>query len=139
MLTRREILAGGIAGGLVTDSEAAAQQSSDRELREVATSVSSLRTSLTRALEGPSLSFGPVMRLRQTMEQFLRANGKFPDYIDIGSGVFFDMYDWHVRNRQQLVITRGTDNRYTMQFMFTTLVLRHETETAFIGHAYDKG
>ena len=59
--------------------------------------------------------------------------------IEVGLGVFMDLYDWHVKNRQQLVVQRAPDGRYWMQFMFTSLVLRPETEANYIGIPYDKG
>lgn len=142
MLTRREVIAGGVVGSLATSPAAAEAVAQDQnygpELREIRSSISTATSSIARSLDGPSLAHGPVPKLRALMEQFLRTNNKWPDYIDIGTAIFYDMYDWHVRNRQQLVITRGVDNRYTMQFMFTTLVLRQESEASFIGHAYDK-
>jgi hypothetical protein len=50
-----------------------------------------------------------------------------------------DVYDWHVKNRQQLVVTRGPDGRYWLQFMFTTLIMRGEQDPNYIGIPYDKG
>ena len=138
MLTRREMLAGGIAGSLATAPEAMAQENYGPELRDIRNSITNATSSISRSLDGPSLAQGPVPKLRALMEQFLRTNNKWPDYIDIGTGIFYDMYDWHVRHRQQLTITRGADNRYTMRFMFTLLVLRQEQDQNFIGHAYDK-
>jgi hypothetical protein len=68
----------------------------------------------------------------------MRATTKFPDYCDIGLKVFYDIYDWHIRNRQQIVISRQPDNRYAIQFMFTTLILRNEQDPNFIGIPYDR-
>lgn len=48
------------------------------------------------------------------------------------------VYDWHVRNRQAIIATRQADNCYTIQFMFTTLVLRFENDVNFVGVPYDK-
>jgi hypothetical protein len=58
--------------------------------------------------------------------------------MEVGTAVFFDMYDWHVKHRQQLAVTRQSDGRYAMQFMFTFLVLRPDQDVNYIGYPYDK-
>jgi hypothetical protein len=73
------------------------------------------------------------------MEVFFKTNQKFPDFIDVGLAVFLDVFDWHVKNRQQANITRGPDSRYWIQFMFTTLILRAEHAENYIGIPFDKG
>ena len=72
------------------------------------------------------------------MEQFLRSHSKFPDYMEVGPGVFIEIYDWHIKHQQQLVVTRLADGRYTMQFMFTSLLLRPEQESGYVGYPYDR-
>ena len=144
MLSRRELLTAGAAGSLtatpgVASAGLTTEQQADRDgQREIARSVQSVERALSSAFLTVSLAQGFVAKLRQEMEVFLRANNKFPDYIDIGVAVFLDMYDWHVRNRQQLVVTRA-DNRYHMQFMFITLVLRVEQDRNYVGIPYDRG
>ena len=46
-----------------------------------------------------------------------------------------DVYDWHVRHQQPIQLTRITDQRMAIRFMFTQLILRHEQDPAFVGHA----
>jgi hypothetical protein len=72
------------------------------------------------------------------MNSFLRGNGKFPDFMDIGIAIFWDLYDWHIKNRLPLVVTRGPDGRYWMQFLFSTMVLRPEVDPGHIGVPVDK-
>jgi hypothetical protein len=93
---------------------------------------------LRNALLSNSVAYGNVSKIRQIMEVFFRANTKFPDFIDIGISVFMDLYDWHVKNRQQLMVTRAPDGRYWLQFMFTSMVLRQEVDPNHIGIPYDK-
>ena len=139
MLSRREMLAGGMVGSLAAAPPPPEEQPSDREgQREIRQAIDRVQGSLDRAFNSLSLATGVIAALRTAFEQFLRANGKFPDYCDIGINVFFDVYDWHVRNRQQVTVTRTTDNRYLIQFMFTTLILRHENDRNFVGAPYDK-
>ena len=83
--------------------------------------------------------FGIVAKLRSDMETFLRANAKFPDFIEVGIAVFIEVYDWHVKNRQQLTVSRLGDGRYAMLFMFTTLILRPEQDRNYVGIPYDRG
>jgi hypothetical protein len=146
MLSRRELITAGVAGSLASSPapEAAttalqSQEPTREGQREVARAVGDVEEALRQGLMGPSLSAGQVGKLRALMEQFLRSHGKFPDYFEVGSNVCFELYDWHVRHRQQLVVTRQPDNRYMLQFMFSQIILRPEQEANYIGYPYDKG
>jgi hypothetical protein len=139
MLSRREVLAGGMVGGLAGSAADAAEQPGDREgVRQIEKAIQDLEATLNRGFNSLSLSLGPIGLLRRAFELFIKSNGHFPEFCDIGTGVFYDVYDWHVRNRQQIIVVRQPDNRYTIQFMFTVLVLRFENEPNFIGIPYDK-
>lgn len=61
----------------------------------------------------------------------------FPEYIDVGTDVFYEAYDWHVRHQQPLQLSRQAGSRVAIVFMFTQLVLRPEQERTFIGVPYD--
>ena len=52
--------------------------------------------------------------------------------------VFNQVYDWHLKYQQQLLINRGPDSRYWIRYMFTTLVLRGEQDATYIGVPYDR-
>ncbi len=154
MLSRRELITAGVAGGFYAaphsdaaaravseppDATAAEEQQADREgQREIARRVAEVDQTLSRALLTNSLSFGHVGRVRDQMQQFFRGQAKFPDFIDVGIAVFMDVNDWHVKNQQQMVVTRAPDGRYWLQFMFTTLVVRPEVEPNYISAPYDK-
>jgi hypothetical protein len=56
----------------------------------------------------------------------------------VGLSVWEDVYDWHVRVQQPLSVSRLTDGRYALAFMFTQLVLRHEMAANYVGPGYDK-
>lgn len=145
MLTRRELITGGVAGSVVPIGGAEsgeAVQSSQAELemlRDISRQIGSVDGTLERGLLSNAVAFGLVGRVRGQMEAFFRTAQKFPDFIDVGYNVFIDLYDWHVKNRQQLVVTRGPDGRYWLQFMFTTLIMRGEHDANYIGIPYDKG
>jgi hypothetical protein len=144
MLTRRELITGGVAGSVmpIGHPEAAdGVQSRDEAdmLRDIARQIGSVESTLSRGLLSNTVAFGLVGRVRAQLETFFRTTQKFPDFLDVGYDVFMDLYDWHVKNRQQLVVTRGPDGRYWMQFMFTTLIMRGEHDPNYIGLPYDKG
>lgn len=141
MLSRRELFTAGVAGLSAGTPEAAAkevEQEATREgQREISRAVADVESAIQRGLL-PSLSFGVVGKVRSLMEQFLRSHAKFPDYMEVGSGVFIEIYDWHIKHQQQLTVTRLADGRYTMQFMFTSLILRPEHESGYVGYPYDR-
>src|SRR5687767_1859690 len=112
MLSRREVLAGGMVGGLGGSAADAAEQPGDREgLRQIEKALQDLDATLNRGFSALSLSMGPIGLLRRAFELFIKSNGRFPEFCDIGIGVFYDVYDWHVRNRQQITVVRQPDNR----------------------------
>jgi hypothetical protein len=137
MLSRREMITAGLAGGLAAaPGGASALPVEEQEQREVAAQLQAIDRTLNNAFL-PSSSI--VAKLRSDMEQFLRANGKFPDFIEIGVGVFYDVYDWHIKNRQELLVTVRNDGRYAMQFMFTSLILRSEQDRLYVGVPFNRG
>jgi hypothetical protein len=142
MLTRRELLTAGVAGGMssadASPAAALAQPEVAGVLREIARGIQSLDGSFDQAWSSNAVTFGHAAKVRGQFETFFRTNQKFPDFIEVGLSVFLDLYDWHIKNRQQLVITRGPDARYWMQFMFTTIILRGEHDPGYIGIPYDK-
>jgi hypothetical protein len=137
MLSRREMITAGFAGSLAAaPGGASALPAGEQEQREVASQLQAIDRTLNNALL-PASSI--VAKLRSDMEQFLRANARFPDFIEIGIGVFYDVYDWHVKNRQEVLVTVRTDGRYAMQFMFTSLILRPEQDRNFVGVPFNRG
>ena len=143
MISRRELLSAGMAGTFTPSTEAgtapAAQSQGEVEaLREIARNLQGVDRTVAQAWLSNSVAFGIVGRLRDVYEAYFRTNHRFPDFVDIGIGVFMEVYDWHIKNGQPLTITRGPDSRYWLQFMFTTLILRGEHERNHIGIPYDK-
>ncbi len=140
MMERRNLMAGGLAAGLTAlvapeTAEAAAQRDDDET---VARAVNSLRDTIDRRLE--TLQSGAWRRVTQIREQqrlWLRSTQKYPDFIEIGVDVWESLYDWHIRYQQPLNVARMPDGRYAMVFMFTTLLLRSDTNPDFIGVAFD--
>lgn len=146
MLSRRDLITAGVAGGLSASTDAVALPPMEVELqadletqREIKRSIDSISSAIRAGTQAESPSSGAfVDKLRGLMETFFRSNQKFPDFIEIGYRVFIDLYDWHVQNRQQLMVTRAPDGRYWLQFMFTSLILRAEVDPQYVGIPYDK-
>jgi hypothetical protein len=133
-MERREVVGGGLLGLtalLGTAAPAAATQA--RDDREIAAAVDRLRSSIEDRLDG----FAELTEVRNAQRTYLKANAKYPEFIEIGIGVWDRMYDWHVRNQVAPIITRRDDGRYTMVFMFTTLVLRSELMDNYVGFGFD--
>jgi hypothetical protein len=143
MLSRRDLITAGVVGGVAPAAAApmpVEQQAADREgQREIARRIGDVQDVLKTAYQTSSLSYGIVTKLRADIEQFLRANTKFPDFIEVGIAVFIEVYDWHIKSQQQLTVSRLGDGRYAMLFMFTTLVLRPEQDRNYVGVPYDRG
>ena len=93
---------------------------------------------LTTAFESNTLAFGYVPKLRELYTAFLKANQKFPDFCDIGINIFYDVYDWHVKHKEPLLVGRTAENRLTIRFMYTTLLVRLDTDAVYLGIPFDQ-
>jgi hypothetical protein len=137
-MERRHLVSGGLLAGLAgafgfPPPAAGAQQRRDESDERTAAAVDELRKVVDRGLQvSPELA-----RIREQQRIFMRANQKFPDYIEIGIGVWENVYDWHVRHQRPVLIGRTTDGRYTMTVMETLLLLRPEQAETFVGFGFD--
>lgn len=138
-MERRQMIGGGLVAGLTslaTPRETGAAQGGDD--RGIAEAIDRVRQMLEAQFQGCEI--GPCAELaaiRQQQHAFLRANQKYPDFIEVGVGVWGRVYDWHVRQRQPLVTRRLPDGRYTMAFAFTSLLLRPEQTASYVGFGFD--
>jgi hypothetical protein len=127
---------GGALSALVGETPAAAsseavspeQTSEERVAREIMALRDELRT---------ERQFTELAPLREAQRVFLRANGKFPDYIEVGFDVWFAVHDWHVRWNQPLAIARDNVGRYTIAVNQTLVILRSDVAGTFVGIPYD--
>ena len=138
MIDRRQLVNGALAAGAATiagaaSTDAAVQQSGLDDTR-TARAIDDVRKLVDEELDP---SRGIVLQVRSQQRTFIRANQKFPDFIDVGLGVWEQVHDWHIKYRQPLAVSRMTDGRYGMAFMFTTLILRPEQADGYISYAYD--
>jgi hypothetical protein len=143
MLSRRNLINGGLVAGLAgtalphREAGAAARNQDDGSASALRPVLEDIRTMLRNQYSCAPTTCGEADLLRQEQRRFLKASGKFPDYIDVGLDVWERMYDWHVRNLQNLAISRTAEGRYSMVYALTTLVLRHDMSGNYIGLGYD--
>ena len=144
MIARRQMLGTGVLGGLVAaalppeagtaDMEQAPERDiqAERERQAVANAVDKL----TAALKAQR-TFDELTAVRDAQRAFLRANAKYPDFMEVGVDIWQTVYDWHVKWQQPMSVGRDSAGRYTLIFMFTTLILRPDMTGAFMGVPYD--
>jgi len=139
-MDRRELLGGAVLGGLsnalsgttvaAEPAAGAAMQSRD-DMAPVVRAIDALRQELAR-----QRLFTEIANIRDIQIRYLIANGKFPDFLEVGTDVWFQVHDWHVRWNQPLSVGRDLQNRPTIIFMATTIVMRPEQKD-FVGIPYD--
>jgi hypothetical protein len=122
MIPRRQVLGGGLMGGVlgalaapgVEAAEAAAAEaqrsrSGDSvDVGQIVRALNDLRTELRNQRQ-----FSEIAAVREAQQMFLRSNGKLPDFIEVGSDVWFAAYDWHIRWQQPPNISRDPTGRLT--------------------------
>ena len=121
----------GIAAAVGATPSAA--QRDERTDDRTAAAIDQLRAALER-----SAALSPELAaIREQQRAFLKANHKFPDFIEVGVAVWENVCDWHVRHQLPLEILRNSEGRYTIAVVGTTLVLRPEQADAFVGFGFD--
>jgi hypothetical protein len=136
-MDRRHLVSGGLLAGLAGafgfPAAAGAQQNREDGDGRTATAIDELRKVVDRGFQvSPELA-----RIREQQRIFMRANQKFPDYIEVGIGVWESVYDWHVRHQRPVLVGRTIDGRYTMSVLETLLLLRPEQAETFVGFGFD--
>jgi hypothetical protein len=134
MIDRRQLLEGGLMGGVVGAfaGGGSAQRGDGREAAEVVKAIDDLREEFRRQRQ-----FTEIASIREAQLVFLRANNKLPDYIEVGADLWFAAYDWHVRWQQPLTISRDATGRTTLLLLATQLVLRPDAQGNFMSLPYD--
>ena len=132
-MQRRNLVGGGVLAGAAALLGVAEPTAAAADDSEAARAIESLRAALERHFAvSPELS-----RIREQQRIFLKANQKFPDFIEVSVDVWESIYDWHVRHQQPIAATRTADGRYVMTVMFTTLILRPEQVNGYVGYGFD--
>jgi hypothetical protein len=147
MMSRRTVLNGTALGSalaaltpqpaLEARGEESAQGNSDRvnvtiDTSALTSSIDALRTQVTR-----QDSFWEIEPVRREIKTFLRQAGKYPDYIEVGTDIWHQVHDWHVRYQQPMTVARSPEGRYTILLYSTQVIMRTELAATYIGQAYD--
>jgi hypothetical protein len=143
MIPRRNLVTGGLVGGVLgalggsADADAAPAAAAGADVTEdmvskVVAAIAGLRTEI-QAWK----TFPEIAPIREAQLTHLRANGKFPDYMEIGTSQWFSVHDWHIRWQQPLNIGRDNLGRYTLLFGQTYLIMRVDAAPNFTGVPYD--
>ena len=158
MLTRRELVTGTALGAIATASSsadsrsapigdtatspgAAIQEVDNAALRTIAsktTEIDQTLDGLSGVVRSNSLAFGFVPKLRDAYTLYWRTHGKFPEFCEVGTSVFYDIYDWHIKNRLPIPVSRFADGRMSITFMYTQLLVRVDQSPDYIGIPFDR-
>ena len=145
MIGRRAMLGGTTLGSMLTAwlpadaaaahavaGDAAAQQLSDRSVEDVAAAIDRLRIDVQKPQ-----TFWEIEPVRVQQKAFLRTASKLPDFVDVGTDIWLQVYDWHVRYNQPMSIGRDPLGRLTILLMSTTLIMRPDLAANYVGPGYD--
>lgn len=141
VLTRRQVVTGGvIAGAATVVSEQSGASADQRDASERSASIlAEIRDELKRARTSCApAECAEVERIRTEQRTFIKGRSKFPDYLDVGIEVWERLCDWHVKNFLPLQVSRTAEGRYTMPLFQTFIVLRPDLGNSYIGQGYEK-
>jgi hypothetical protein len=146
MINRRSVLNGTALGSalaalapqpaLEARGEAAVQGNSDRNVSIDTSGIISALNALQAEARRQD-SFWEIELVRRQILTFLRQAGKYPDYIEVGTDVWHQVYDWHVRYQQPKTVARTAEGRYTILLYSTQVIMRTELAASYIGQPYD--
>jgi hypothetical protein len=134
MIPRRDLLGSGLVGGVLgAFAGPEAQRAGDTmDTTQIVRALNDLRSEVRNQRQ-----FGEIAAVREAQVTFLRSNGKLPDFIDVGTDIWFAVHDWHVRWQQPLNITRDASGRLTLLLLSTLLILRTEVQGSYMSLPYD--
>jgi hypothetical protein len=143
-MDRRHIVGTGLAAGvagLVMASASPATAQSDDDARfgsGVSGALNRLAALTQQHFEIEDLrDYGFIRPVRRQIRDFLRANHKYPDFMEVGVEVWETTYDWHIRHNQPLQVARNPDGRYVIRFMFTNLIMRTDLPLDYVSVGFD--
>ena len=139
MFTRRDVMISGAVGALSTAAVPAyAQDESGQKALGILKGLEPGVEAIANVVNSNSLAQGYVKQLRETYTRYLKANNKWPDYCEVGMDVFYDIWDWHVKHGVSPQVSRMLENRISIDFMYTHLILRYDLTGGHIGIPFDR-
>lgn len=148
MIPRRDLVAAGLLGGVIealaAPNVAAAEpgggggtavggaEVTDATVNRIVQALADLRAEI-RDLR----SFSDISPVREAQLQYLRANGRLPGFIEVGTTPWYGVHDWHVRWQHPFTVGRDALGRYTITMQQTLVIMRPDAAPGFIGVPYD--
>ena len=132
-IPRRELLTG---AALLGAAPAAAGAQADRD-SETHRLLGGILDELRSLRSGCPVTCGEIEQVRRVQHEYLRATGRFPEFIEVGARYWELVYDWLRARPHPIDSSRMGDGRYGLRFGFTTLILRPDASPDFLGPAND--
>jgi hypothetical protein len=144
-MNRRVALRTGLLSGLGVTAAGAASSAgaqdgsqSDRAGYErLAREIAALGDTLQRQFEADTAHWRVPRQVMEQQRVFLKAAHRYPEVVEVGPAAWAALVEWHVRERQQLAVSRVADGRYTMAFNFSTILLRPDLDDNYVSPGYD--
>ena len=137
VLNRRSLLNGTLFSGFAPFAPDGQGRSSSQDYSRDDATIARAINELTTTVQHAAVTSPELARVREQQRVFLKANQKFPDFIEVGIAVWETIFDWHVRHQQPLSVSRSGEGRYIMAVAFTTLILRPELGENYVGAGMD--
>lgn len=137
VLNRRSLLNGTLFSGVAALGADGQGRSSSQDYSRDDAIIARAINELTTTVQHVAVTSSELARIREQQRVFLRANQKFPDFIEVGIAVWESIFDWHVRHQQPLSVSRSAEGRYIVAVAFTTLILRPELAENYVGPGMD--
>jgi hypothetical protein len=142
VMTRREVMTGGIVAGALGggpgEAIAAAPQQRDSDEKTVSL-LTEIRDELKRGRADCNANSCPeIERVRSEQRTFLKGRNKFPDFVDVGADIWDRLCDWHVEYQLPMQVSRTSEGRYAMPFFQTFVVLRADVANSYVSQGYDR-
>ena len=122
-----------VATGSMTASGAAAAESDP----QVVAALQSLQSTVQRQADAQNAHWRVVRQVQEQQRTFLKSSHHYPEFVEVGPRAWEGLIEWHVREQVQLNVTRAADGRYTMAFMFSTVLLRPDLDDNYVGFGFD--
>jgi hypothetical protein len=143
MVARRKMIAGGLVAGLVgavfpSRGDGSAAAGAPAAVDENTPIFQKIYEELQ--LHRPTcgiVSCASLDNIRRQQHIYLRAHGRYPEFIDVGLVPWEDVYAWHIKYQVPVKIGLRADGFYGMPFCLTTIVLRPNMQPDYVGSAYD--
>jgi len=155
MITRRQLVTGSAFGAIASATAAAGataatpdtppldapQEIDNAALKRIGDNTAQAAGALNginSSVRSNTLAYGYIPKLREAYTLYWRTNGKFPEFCEVGSDVFYDLYDWHIKNALPIPVNRLADGRMVITFMYTQLIVRVDQVPGYIGVPFDR-